>query len=171
MLGCPSEGPCSRSWSARGQRASQNGVSTRTTRTHFRRSERFPQTKIELPRRVSPVRIRPGALEVWAGQRGERCRWCRPCECFEAAAISEWSVPGRRRGHLCAGDNAVTFRTGCGSGAAAGGRGGIGARGGRTGALVPLLAERGVEFGVDLLVRPVQGVQGQVVEVGCLFEC
>jgi len=86
--------------------------------------------------------------------------------------VSEWSEPGRRTGHLRAGDNAVAFRAGCGSGAAAGGRGGIGARGGRTGALVPLPAERGVEFGVDLLERPVRsrGVQGQVVEA-CLCEC
>jgi len=51
-------------WSACGQRAPQNGVTQRTASMYCRRSERFPQTKIELLKRVSAVRICPGALFV-----------------------------------------------------------------------------------------------------------
>lgn len=43
-------------WSACGQRARHNGVTPRTTCMYCRRSGRFPQTKIELLRRVSAVR-------------------------------------------------------------------------------------------------------------------
>lgn len=51
-------------WSASGQHIRQNGVTGRTTRMYFCRSARFEQTKIELLKRVSAVRICPGAQKT-----------------------------------------------------------------------------------------------------------
>lgn len=51
-------------WSARGQRASRNAVTTRTTRMYFRRSARRRRTKIELLKRVS---ARPIAVPLRFG--------------------------------------------------------------------------------------------------------
>jgi len=56
------------SWSACGQQKSRNGVRSGTTCMYCRRSAPCAPTKIELLKRVSAVRICPGAQSVLAGQ-------------------------------------------------------------------------------------------------------
>src|SRR5665647_2503475 len=51
-------------WSACGQREPGNSVTSGTTRMYFRRSARCAPSTIELLKRVSAVRICPGALFV-----------------------------------------------------------------------------------------------------------
>lgn len=55
-------------WSACGQRGPQNSGNPGTTCMYFRRSGRCTPTKIELLRRVSAVRIEPGASRTDGGQ-------------------------------------------------------------------------------------------------------
>jgi hypothetical protein len=57
------------SWSARGQRRGRIPCTGGVRCMCLRNSELCASSKIELLKRVSPVRIRPGAQSVCAGQR------------------------------------------------------------------------------------------------------